>query len=229
MQLFGRGFMITFTEVPTAIEADFNEWYNREHLDERIDLPGFRRARRYESLDGPIRYVTTYECMEPDDIGSPAYLEVLRRQTEWSARVMPQFSKWHRLTGRVVIDHAHGFGGAMALMRLRPPPGQAQEMARWLGRALPGITGEPGIVGACVVAADPDIDARLARAFGQEPDTSQHPEWALLIEGVDTGTIAATTRRYFDGIKGFVPDRSVQIETCRFLYGNQRLDEAAKA
>lgn len=108
MQLFGRGFMITFTEVPTDLEADFNEWYNREHLDERIDLPGFRRARRYESLDGKIRYVTTYECLEPTDIGSPTYLEVLKDQTEWSTRIMPQFSKWHRLIGRVAVDRTHG-------------------------------------------------------------------------------------------------------------------------
>jgi hypothetical protein len=46
VQLFGAGFMITFTEVATDLDDNFNEWYNREHLDERIDLPGFRRARR---------------------------------------------------------------------------------------------------------------------------------------------------------------------------------------
>ena len=50
MQLFGTGYMITFTEVAPGIEDDFNEWYNREHLDERIDLPGFRRAFNKISL-----------------------------------------------------------------------------------------------------------------------------------------------------------------------------------
>lgn len=230
MQLFGHGFMITFTEVASDIEADFNEWYNREHLDERIDLPGFRRARRYESLDGDIRYVTTYECLEPGDIGSPAYLDVLQRQTAWSARIMPQFSKWHRLLGRVAIDHTHGFGGWMALMRLRPPPGRAQELERWLGRSiLESLTTQPGIVGACAVASDPEVDAILSRAFGQEPDTTQHPEWAVLIEGMTGDAVRSAAETQLNGIDSFVPSGVVSIETCRFLYGNQRLGETVRA
>ena len=44
MQLYGQGLLMTFTEVKPELEADFNEWYNREHLDERINLPGFRRG-----------------------------------------------------------------------------------------------------------------------------------------------------------------------------------------
>jgi hypothetical protein len=47
MGLRGKGMLITFTEVDPADELDFNEWYNREHIDERVALPGFRRARRY--------------------------------------------------------------------------------------------------------------------------------------------------------------------------------------
>jgi hypothetical protein len=230
MQLFGRGFMITFTEVPADLKADFHEWYNREHLDERLDLPGFRRARRYESLDGPIRYVTTYECGGPDDIGSPAYLDVLARQTEWSARIMPRFAKWHRLTGRVVVDETHGFGGAIAMLRMRPPPGQAQEMARWLARGVLGsVTSLPGIVGACAVAGNPAADARLARAFGREPDTAQPPEWAILIEGMDPETVREAAYEGLRHIDGFAGDGVVSREMCRFLYGNQRLDESTRA
>lgn len=229
MQLFGRGFMITFTEVAAGLEAEFNEWYNREHLDERIDLPGFRRARRYESLDGDIRYVTTYECREPTDIGSPAYLQVVRAQTEWSRRIMPQFAKWHRLIGRVVVDRTHGMGGWLALARLRPEPDRVGDLEAWLrGSALDDIVAKASIVGASAVASEPEIDAVLAHAFGQQPDTAQPAEWAILVEGMSGEAVRAVAERDLTGLAG-VTDAHLSIETCRFLYGNQRLDEASRA
>ena len=46
MALRGKGMLIVFTEVKPRDERDFNEWYNREHIDERVNLPGFHRARR---------------------------------------------------------------------------------------------------------------------------------------------------------------------------------------
>lgn len=40
--------LIVWTDIPAEIEADFNEWYNREHLPDRVlRMPGFLRGRRY--------------------------------------------------------------------------------------------------------------------------------------------------------------------------------------
>ena len=54
MELYGKGLLMTFTEVSSELEADFNEWYNREHLMERVNIDGFRRARRYEAVKAEI-------------------------------------------------------------------------------------------------------------------------------------------------------------------------------
>ena len=50
MALRGKGMLVVFTEVKSRHERDFNEWYNREHIDERVNLPGFHRARRYVAV-----------------------------------------------------------------------------------------------------------------------------------------------------------------------------------
>ena len=50
MSLYGKGMLITFSETPPEVEEDFNEWYNREHIDERVWMPGFHRARRYVAV-----------------------------------------------------------------------------------------------------------------------------------------------------------------------------------
>ena len=62
MPLHGKGMLIVFNEVKARDERDFNEWYNREHIDERVNLPGFHRARRYIAVRGSPKYLATYEC-----------------------------------------------------------------------------------------------------------------------------------------------------------------------
>jgi hypothetical protein len=232
MKLFGTGMMITFTEVAPDLEDEFNEWYNREHLDERIDLPGFRRARRYEAIDADIRYMSTYECLRPEDIGSPAYLDVVHDQTEWSARIMPAFTKWHRMVGRVVADSARGSGVFLALARVRPVPERTDALESWLaGGILDEIAARPRLTGACAMAVVPEIDDRMTRAFGQEPDPDAVPEWGVLIEGTDIAAAAAAARDTLgprlakDAAHGTAP----VFENWRFLYGNQRLLDSEKA
>ena len=58
MALYGKGMLMTFTETSNEDEIEFNEWYNREHVDERVWMPGFHRARRYIDADGtaPFKY-----------------------------------------------------------------------------------------------------------------------------------------------------------------------------
>jgi len=225
MQLYGAGLLMTFTEVPADLEADFNEWYNREHLDERINIPGFRRARRYQAIDAAIKYLGTYEALSADDIASPAYLDVLKEQTAWSRRIMPQFSKWHRMACRVVADHTHGMGAALTLLRLFPDPAQTDALAAWLaGDGLAALARSPGIVGASAAAVDLAADTRLSRAFGQEPDPERAVEWAVLVEGTDIETTAAAARDQLTArlTAAALPNSQVSVETYRFLYGNLR-------
>src|ERR1700688_4612432 len=97
MALFGKGMLITLTEVKTRHERDFNEWYNREHIDERINLPGFSRARRYVAVKGAPKYLATYECDAVEDLAAARYLARLADQTPWSRRVTSRFTSFHRL------------------------------------------------------------------------------------------------------------------------------------
>src|ERR1043166_1613413 len=99
MPLHGKGMLVVFCEVKARDEPDFNEWYNREHIDERVNLPGFRRARRYVAAGrADPKYFATYECRKVTDLADPGYLKLLANQTAWSQRVMKRFTKFQRLT-----------------------------------------------------------------------------------------------------------------------------------
>jgi hypothetical protein len=76
---------------PEALEL-FEKWYNREHLQERVGVPGFRFGRRYERVTGgDRRFFAFYEVDSPAVLTSPAYVERLNSPTPWTSEVMLSF------------------------------------------------------------------------------------------------------------------------------------------
>src|SRR4051794_38370562 len=123
MSLRGKGMLVVFAEVKSRHESDFNEWYNREHIDERLDMPGFQRARRYVAVTGSPKYLAIYECDRVGDLGTPLYLRGLANPTPWTAKTTARFSQFHRLTLSMKVDQTHGLGGALAAIRFVPTAG----------------------------------------------------------------------------------------------------------
>jgi hypothetical protein len=76
---------------PEGLEH-FERWYNREHLLERVGVPGFRFGRRYESAaGGDRRFFAFYEVDSPAVLNSPAYVERLENPTPWTSQSMKAF------------------------------------------------------------------------------------------------------------------------------------------
>lgn len=47
-----NGMLFVATDVATQDDADFNRWYDREHVEERVRVPGFLSGTRYRVLQG---------------------------------------------------------------------------------------------------------------------------------------------------------------------------------
>jgi hypothetical protein len=77
------------TDVMADREADFNAWYDREHLHGLASVRGTVRARRFRSIDGQPRYHACYDLAHVETLGCPQWLAV--RGTPWSDRVRPAF------------------------------------------------------------------------------------------------------------------------------------------
>ena len=60
MPLAGKGMLITSMDIDPADEQDFNLWYDREHLAERVAIEGFLEARRWIAERAPTKYFCTY-------------------------------------------------------------------------------------------------------------------------------------------------------------------------
>jgi hypothetical protein len=77
------------TDVAPEHEADFNAWYEQEHLPGLASVPGTVRAARYRRLAGRPRYLACYDLTAIETLERPEWLAV--RHTAWSARIRPLF------------------------------------------------------------------------------------------------------------------------------------------
>ena len=221
MPLLGTGMLMTFTEVPDEHEQDFNEWYNREHTDERTQLPGFIRSRRYIACEGTTspKYVAWYETRTVADLAAPGYMALLANQTEWSQRVMGQFSLFQRLTLRVTVDQIFGFGGGLSLVRLQAPEGDdAQSALRTLieSELLPGAIDKSGMVGGCLLENDLDVANAPLVAQGQPIPAGQSVDWIVALEGGESGAVSAVADAVAAELDG------AEALHYRFLFGTSR-------
>jgi hypothetical protein len=225
MPLHGKGMLIVFNEVTAIDERDFNEWYNREHIDERINLPGFRRARRYVAVRGSPKYLATYECDSVEDLAAPGYLQRLANQTPWSQAVTARFTRFQRLALRVQVDLTHGVGGAVATVQFVPDPRERHALLAWLQDiALPKIIARPGMVGAAAMENDLEVANAPLRDKSMDHPRADEVEWVVLLEGGEASAAGAAARSTFTlaALKKFGVSAAPAIGTYRLLFGNQR-------
>jgi hypothetical protein len=215
--------LVVYTDVKPRHERDLNEWYNREHIDERIGLPGFHRARRYVAVRGAPRYLATYECDSVSDLATPAYLARLSRQTPWSDRVTARFTRFHRLTLVIKVDLTHGVGGLLTTVRFTPAAGLRTALIQWLRRTLQAAVARPGMVGAAAGENDVDTANAPLREKSMDRPKAEDAEWVVLLEGSDDRAMA-TARRAFTlaALRKFGVGQAPTVATYRFLFGNQR-------
>jgi hypothetical protein len=82
-------------------EADFNNWYNDEHLPALAGVPGVLCARRYRGSGATQRYCAVYHFSNPDVPNSSAWKTAAN--TPWTERMRPNFRDYLRLDCRRYI------------------------------------------------------------------------------------------------------------------------------
>jgi hypothetical protein len=86
----GTGLLMVWCDVPADKEAEFNRWYNEEHLAERLGVPGFLSAARYEAVKGGPKHLAVYELESATVMESEAYKKVSNTPTAWTKKTGPQ-------------------------------------------------------------------------------------------------------------------------------------------
>jgi len=133
----GSGLLIVWTDVAEAIAADFNEWYNREHLPDRIlRMPGFLRGRRYAAVAGGPAYLTCYDLQDTNFMLSDAHTGLRRQRTERDRLFVPRFQNTIKGICDVAGRAGTGNGGQLVALPVKALPGHEQDFADVMCRDL---------------------------------------------------------------------------------------------
>jgi hypothetical protein len=161
--MIGTGALALWIDVDPALDKETDAWYIEEHMPERIDIGGYRRARRFQALEGTPRYLTLFEADTPDALASQGYLSLVGKISEQSKRIRAGFSNVARNTFRVRATHGRGLGAVVASLRLRlDDAGKGPAAAHaWLEDRLRAAMARHAVVGAHSLEAAPEVRTRM--------------------------------------------------------------------
>lgn len=178
-----QSLLAVWTDIPAVLEADFNDWYDREHLAERAGIPGFRTARRYIAEAAAPRYFALYETDTIGVFASPEYRRYLGpAMTAWSRRIMGAFVNNHRRCCTFVARAGGGIGGGAVSLRFGV---SGAPEAKLRSGALQAALAPSGAIGATAWRTD------LAATFPDGPPLDAIPEFVVVIEGISPDAAAA--------------------------------------
>ena len=193
MPLLGRGVLAIWHTITPEGEAEYWRWHDREHIPERVGVPGFLRGRRYRSLERSLDYLDLYEVEDTETLRSAAYLARLNDPTPWTRRVVPHFLNTLRVGYRVATSAGRGQGGVLLTLQLAAAGPVAD---RPTALALPGVAAVQdvtGVVAVHVLEATPEVtsiatEEKRLRGPGDRDRNPVEP-WCLLVEADDPGVL----------------------------------------
>lgn len=131
MPIANTGRLAIWNDCAKEYQAEFETWYQTEHLAERLSVPGFRRGRRYEAIDPHAGYFTYYETDSPDVLTSNAYLQRVNNPTPMTAHVMGEaFTDVSRTVCQANITIGSKRGAFATTLQLNRLP-ERDDLLKW--------------------------------------------------------------------------------------------------
>jgi hypothetical protein len=181
-----KGVLAIWNDLDPKIETDYHEWYWQEHLLERLAIPGFLTARRYEVIGTGPRFFTFYHTASVEVLRSPAYLQRIQSPTEWTRRCMASFRNMNRTACRQTLDLGRGVGSAAVTMEMEAAPAQEGHLRRKISDSLfPDLLKSPGATGIlrCQLwEGDPGVTVQKTAEQALRGQADKMVNWVVVIE-----------------------------------------------
>ena len=162
----GRGLLAVLADPREGMAAEFDRWFEDEHLYERSAIEGALFSRRYVSLEGTPHSLALYELARPEVLHEDAYLGASKiedeaRAAENARRVAtgdsrpPILDPGARMTAirqeyalvEAAGQHPGEIGAFIWMVRERVAPGDEAALDAWYAGHLPVASAVPGVRG----------------------------------------------------------------------------------
>jgi hypothetical protein len=188
MKTRGMGLLMLWCDVDPEYEADFNRWYDEEHIKHLTSVPGFLDGGRYVAVKGGPKYLAMYELEDHNVLKSAAFLDEVRyRPSPWRQKTSGGHVGRNYLLNayrqifpaRATPVEASGpMPPYLQIGRMDIPAAMEEEFNAWYNTVyIPGYLTVPGVLGArrfTVVDGQPKY---LTVYDFARPDVSESEAW----------------------------------------------------
>jgi hypothetical protein len=152
--MMAKGILIAAMDFSDVAEDEFHDWYDTEHIPERLRISGFLNAERWLSGVNPKQSLALYDL---DDVGvlqSPPYRAVGGANgSPWTKRVTVRTRSMIRFEGEQIRPGDAlapvGRAAAVLLVAMNVAPEHENEFNEWYNTEhLPQLGAVPGVLAA---------------------------------------------------------------------------------
>jgi len=208
----GSALLMVWCDVPADKEPDFNRWYDEEHLAERMSVPGFLSAARYEAVKGGPKHLAVYELENAAVMESPAYKKVSDNPTPWTQRSGPQAVATTFIRNIYTLIHPQALGDAAAhagpapalqLGRMGVPAEVDREWNEWYSTIyVPNYETVPGVIRGRRFRAVVGEPTYLTFYEFEHPKVSETDAWKAQQDKVPVNKVMRGHMRHAPGSPG---------------------------
>lgn len=208
-ELEGRGLLVLLNDIEHRWRREYEIWHSREHVPERLSVPGMTSARRYVRLDGSLpKHLTLYAMRDLSVLDGAPYQKLLNTPTDWSRRMRPAFRNVRRMGGTRITTRGGGMGGLLVAMTL--------DDMRFFDapdalRALEELPRLPGFTAMHLVRADPSVAKVPFTLGGKLPDGDL--AGMILIESCDNTLLIEALPSLASTLTAYAPDAVSSLTT----------------
>ncbi len=148
-----KGLLFMAFDFSTAHADEFHDWYDLEHVPERLRVPGFINAERWIDSDNPQVHVATYDLDSPEILRSAPYMKVAGdNQSVWTKRVTAMCGRIMRFEGEQLVpgnQAAPDGANALLVASMNVDPAAEAEFNTWYNTEhLPQLGAVPDVLSA---------------------------------------------------------------------------------
>ncbi len=147
-----KGILIAAMDFSDVAPDDFDDWYDTEHVPERLRVPGFLNAERWIGITNPRHSLALYDLDNVDVLHSAPYRAVGGANgSPWTKRVTGRTKSIMRLEGEQLRPGDAlaplGQAAAVLLIAMNVAPAHENEFNEWYNTEhLPGLGAVPGVL-----------------------------------------------------------------------------------
>jgi hypothetical protein len=178
-----KGLLLAAFDFATAQADEFHDWYDLEHVPERLRVPGFINAERWIGEENPTLAIATYDLDTAGVMNTPAYQVVAGDNVSvWTRRIAGKTNRLMRFEGEQLlpgnVTAPSGANGLLVASMNIDPAIEADFTAWYNTEHLPSLSAVPGVLsGRRYRATGPSERQYLALYHLESPEVAKSDAW----------------------------------------------------